>query len=105
MSEYDPVAKAQDATAFANSRFGKHYLALLTTVRDGHYQKARQHQKDGKTDLAVAEIARADEADGFIDYFTQAQIIIETPSMMKKMMNNFKARTRKEGDEKSRQDD
>lgn len=100
MNEYDPVKKAQDATKFAESRFGQHYLATLETVRDSHYQKARQHQQAGNRDLAFAEIARADEADTQLGYFTQAQVIVNSPTLMKKMMDKFKARTTKEKPDK-----
>lgn len=91
MNDYDPIAKAQDATAFAESRFGKHYLERLESVRDGHYRSARTLQRDG-ADLALiaAEIARADETDGEIAYFAQAKEISTNPTLMERIRKNLR---------------
>lgn len=90
MSEYDPIAKAQDAVTFAQSRFGKHYLDRLATVRDDHYRKARTAQKADNFKRAATEIARADEIDGELAYFQQAKQITESPTLMSRIRDNLK---------------
>lgn len=91
MSDYTAIEKAQDATAFASSRFGKHYIQRLGDVRDNHYRRARTLQRDGSTLAAVAaEIARADEIDGEINYFIQAQEISQNPTLIERIRKNLK---------------
>ena len=89
--EYNTILKAQDANAFAKSRFGQHYLVRLAEVRDDHYRKARTMQREGAEPWLVAtEVARADEIDGEIAYFTQAREIAESPKLMQRIRDNLK---------------
>lgn len=91
MSEYDPIQKAQDATVFAKSRFGRHYVDRLAMVRDSHYKKARSLQREGADVWRIAaEIARADETDSEIEYFAQAQKIATEPKLMDRIRKNLK---------------
>lgn len=101
MSEYDPIAKAQDATTFAASRFGTHYLERLGEVRDDHYNKARAAQKAGDFNLVATEIARADEIDGEIAYFVTAKQINDSPKLMQRIRDSLK----KKESTNARQDD
>lgn len=95
MNDYDPISKAQDATKFAESRFGQHYLARLAMVRDNHYTRARQLQKEGAEDHRVAaEIARADEIEGELGYFAQAQVIATNPTMIDRIKKNLKRKSK-----------
>lgn len=93
---YDAILKAQDATEFAESRFGEHYMSRLTTVRDDHFAKARQFRKDGKDSLALGELDRADEIDGEIAYFQQAKEITKNPNLIERIRENLKKREKGE---------
>lgn len=94
MNDYDPIQKASDATKFAESRFGKHYLARLQSVREGHYRAARTLQRDGAKDtLLAAAIARADEIDGELAYFAQAREIVTQPKLRERILKNLKRKS------------
>jgi hypothetical protein len=98
VSEYDPIQKAQDATEFAKSRFGQHYLARLTEVRENHYVQARQDRKAGSDSLALGHLDRADEIDGEIAYFAQAKEITESPTLMKRIRESLEKKRKKADD-------
>lgn len=98
--DYDPIQKAQDATRFAESRFGQHYLKRLAEVRDGHYRQARTLLKEGQPESQIiAAIARADEADGELAYFAQAREIATDRKLMDRIRENIKKRLPKAKEE------
>lgn len=90
---YDPVQRTQDAVAFAQSRFGQHYLqSLQSAVEDA--QKVAEN-------LELSDSYRAHHATKAatlkteLDYFKTAQTIIETPTLLKKLKEGVQRRLNK----------
>lgn len=87
---YDPVQLTKDATTFARSKFGRHYLAKL---------EARVAEcRTGAVDLRLSRDDRADygllasEAQRQLDYFKTAQQTASNPNLLRQMAENFKKR-------------
>ena len=81
--EYTTLQKAQDAREFAESRFGKHYIARLKSLRADALTAAQ--------DISYTDSFRAHKATQAsvlsqeIEYFRIAQVIQKNPSMMAKL--------------------
>jgi hypothetical protein len=92
-SPYDPVKLAQDATAFADSDFGAHYLARLISLRNDQYAIVRS---DKYTDSQRAHAGtRADVLSGEIEYFNTARTIQSDQSLIQRVRTNFERRMKK----------
>lgn len=98
-SAYDPVQLVKDATRFARTDFGKHYIAKL--------EQRVEECKQGAVDLRLSREDRADlaliasEAQRQLDYFTAAQKTASDPNLLKRLADGFKKRMAKEGKDKA----
>jgi hypothetical protein len=81
--KYDPIELSRDATAFAKSRFGQHYLARLEDAQKRHLEAAMNidFTDSYRSHRASKAAAIASE----IEYFKIAQTIQETPSLMERL--------------------
>lgn len=94
MSEYDPIQLTADAAKFANSRFGKHYLARLEAAKARFLDEA---MNDELTDTQRAHAAtKAHTVKLEIDYFATATAVQEDAKLLKRMSDNFRRRTTKQ---------
>lgn len=93
MSEYDPIQLTADAVKFANSRFGRHYLARLKAAKTRYLADA---MNDTLTDSARAHAGtKAATVALEIDYFTTAKTVQDDSNLLKRMSDNFRRRTTK----------
>ena len=94
MNDYDPVQLVKDANAFAASKFGKHYLAKLSSRVAECQQNALdlRHSREERADWAVL----ASEAKRQLDYFATARKTAQDPNLLRRMAANFKKRMQKE---------
>ncbi|MBM4644772.1 hypothetical protein GS464_29595 [Rhodococcus hoagii] len=82
--DYDAIQIADDAVKFAESRFGKHYISnVLVKARDAHIAAAKQ--SDASDAYIAREMARADEIDKTIHYFSVAQQINTDKSLRERI--------------------
>jgi len=81
--DYPSLDIAQDAIAFARSKFGQHYLMRLKKkqakyieiVTDDSYTDSYRNSAGSKLSVVRSEI----------DYFRTAQTIVSTPSLLEKL--------------------
>ncbi len=89
-SDYDSLEKAADAQAFARTRFGKHYVARLTQLRDDALKVSM--------DISYTDSFRAHKAtqaavyEQEITYFQIAQTIQENKGILQKVRARLDAR-------------
>ena len=94
MPKYEPIEISADATEFANSRFGNHYLARLKSSKKRHL--------DAAMNITFTDSYRAHRASkaaaltSEIEYFKIAQTIQETPSLLNRLRKKWMS---KEDDE------
>lgn len=94
MSDYTGEQITRDAVAFAESRFGKHYLRRL--------KSARQRALEEAEDLTFTDSYRANRASqaaavrAEIDYFATAKKIKNDPKLMRKLIEAARNRKQKE---------
>jgi len=91
---YDALALSQDATAFAKSRFGVHYVSRLTRLRDTYLDIAQnlEFSDSYRANHASKAAALASE----LEFFQIAQTIQATPSLLQRL----KKKLMKGGDDK-----
>lgn len=92
MDQYNPADIALDATKFARSQFGKHYMLHLKRLKD-YYIDIAINGKD-REERADAGIVAA-EYQKTIDYFVTQQTIASSPSILEKLRKAFKERMNK----------
>ena len=88
--DYNPADIARDATKFARSKFGKHYLEKLEAIRLDYANKAcdRRYSREDRADFGLLAAETADH----IGYFQTARTILANPSLLDKLRNNYKKR-------------
>lgn len=94
MSEYDPTLIAQDATAFAQSRFGQHYLARLekTVERAQSIAESLEYTDNHRAHQSTKAATLKAE----LDYFKTAQTVVDSPVLLRRLRDGFRKRTGKE---------
>ena len=81
--DYPSIAIAADAVEFANSRFGKHYIARLEASRQRHLDLVMNTEL---TDSFRAHAAtKAATVQSELDYFTTSQAVMNNPSLVAKL--------------------
>ena len=94
MNEYHPVQLVKDATAFARSDFGKHFLKKL--------EHRVAECRSNAVDMRLTRTERADwgvvasEAQRQLDYFITAQKTASDPNLLQRLAEGFKKRMSKE---------
>jgi hypothetical protein len=91
---YDPVQLVKDATKFARSQFGQHYLNKLE-ARVSECTRNAVNPAINRSDRADWGLL-ASEAQRQIDYFKTAQATAASPTLLQKLAEGFKARMKKE---------
>lgn len=94
MTDYDPATIASDATAFAESRFGKHYLQRLTEAKERALRAAMNVELTDSQRAHAGTEAAVYEAE--FGYFQTAQTITKDSSMLKRLRDGFQKRLAKE---------
>jgi hypothetical protein len=88
--QYDPVQLVQDATKFARSRFGRHYMKRLDDRSASFLANTTDmrltNEERANYGLRAAEIAAE------IDYFRTAQATVANPSLLERLRQGFKKR-------------
>lgn len=83
LPEYNPIELSKDAVDFANSRFGKHYMARLERLQKRHL--------DAAMDIDYSDSYRAHRASkaaalaSQLEFFQIAQTIQDTPSLLNRL--------------------
>ena len=88
LSKYDPTELAKDATAFASSNFGKHYLERLASTRERHLKDAMNSNYNDSFRAHAATKAAAVQDE--IDYFDTAKKIRNSPDLIARLTSKFK---------------
>jgi len=88
----DSLALAHEAVTFANSQFGKHYLARLERIRDDYRKKAEDVRATESESRAFS--LKASAYDDELGYFRTANEIVSNPGIVKQLT----AKLRKKGD-------
>lgn len=92
--EYDGIALAHDATEFAESRFGQHYLTRIEGFRQSYLA---QTQNEGLSDSQRAHAgSRAAVVADEIAYFQTAKTITSDPSLIKRIRDNLEKKLKGE---------
>lgn len=90
MQPYNPADIAIDATKFSQDRFGQHYV---NEVLGKEYAQHIDVAVNGKTREERADAGlKASVVKSHMDYFTIAQNITKSPSLMAKLRKKFKER-------------
>lgn len=82
-SNYSPVDLASDASNFATSRFGKHYLERLEQIKERELRVAMdtRYSESFRAHAATKAAAVTDE----LDYFQTAQTIRNKPELLSRL--------------------
>lgn len=80
---YDALTLSQDATTFAKSRFGKHYIARITRLREGHLEVAQNMEFTDSYRANSASKASALGAE--LEFFNIAQTIQTEPTLLERL--------------------
>ncbi|PPG91550.1 MULTISPECIES: hypothetical protein [unclassified Rathayibacter] len=83
MSEYSGLDLATDATAFASSRFGQHYLARLEASRKRHIEIAMNTELNDSYRAHAATKAATVQSE--IDYFTTSRNVLADPTLLERL--------------------
>ena len=95
--KYDPIDLSQDATRFANSRFGKHYLARLERLKTVHLTAAMK--VDFTDSYRAHRASKAAAIDSELEFFRIARTIQESPSLLKRLRKKLLGREEEANDE------
>lgn len=94
VSKYNPVDLANDASHFAASRFGKHYLQRLEQIKERELSVAMdtRYSDSFRAHAGTRAAAVKDE----IDYFTIAQSIKNKPELLARMSEKLGIKKKEE---------
>jgi len=84
------LAIANMATQFAQSEWGKHYVARLERIRDEYRKKAGLLTITA--DESRAYSVKATAYDDEISYFQTAQTIVSSPNLVKMLKDKLKSK-------------
>jgi hypothetical protein len=87
---YRSIDIARDATAFASSKFGQHYIKRLVEAGERHRSAAKQ--LDIPKDLADRHTQRAAVYEGELEYFRIAEDIQRNPTLMNQLQAKLAGR-------------
>ena len=88
MDNYDTIQLVNDATTFADSKFGQHYLVRL--------RKALKRHLDAAMDTKLSDSQRAHAAtkaatvQSELEYFEIAKSVQETPSLLDRLRRKLR---------------
>lgn len=82
-SDYSGLDLATDATSFADSRFGQHYLARLEASRRRHLEIAMDTTLNDSFRAHAATKAATVQSE--IDYFTTSRNVLKDPTLLERL--------------------
>lgn len=95
--EYPSIEITNDAVAFAESRFGKHYIGRLQAAYDRYVTTA---QRSDLTDSYRAHLmTQAKTVKLELDYFTTAQTVHDDPKLLQRLRDKVNSRRKKQEEE------
>lgn len=80
------LAIAHEATAFAKSRFGQHYLQRLADLKQLHLEATMNIVLSDSERAHHGSLAKAKDEE--LDYFRAAQLVTE-PNVVKRILNQI----------------
>lgn len=89
-SKYNPIDLANDASQFAVSRFGQHYLDRLRTAKERELKKAMDSSFNDSYRAHAATKASAVQDE--LDYFDIAKGFKNSPELIKRLSDKLKGK-------------
>lgn len=90
VSEYSGLDLATDATAFADSHFGQHYLARLEASRKRHIDIAMNTELNDSFRAHAATKAATVQSE--LNYFATSRNVLKDPSLLDRLKDAVRGR-------------
>ncbi|SIC59931.1 hypothetical protein [Mycobacteroides abscessus] len=94
--DYSPIEISADAVAFAESKFGQHYLKRLAEAKERYVAAAMR--LDLTDNYRAHMMTQAKTVSAEIEYFQTAQAVRDDPKLMERLRIAAQKRSKKQED-------